>query len=174
MPKSKHRRKAGGKSVQHPGRRRCTLDASTLMSCSMPVWDATFDPHTPAFHTASKAELFQTFVSRIETKDGNRIGRTLDEAEAALRYLVEKEMVVVDGAAVSTHPRFAYLVGASGDSPARMMPMRPAKSRNGPGVGAFGGTRTPNLQVRSLSLYPVELRTPMASSPETAPTCPTV
>lgn len=147
MPKSKHRRKAGGKSMQHPGRSRLhgsppsvtaldgNLDryfdaylgpfhqqahpecefADELLDA---VSDATFDPHTPAFHTASKAELFQTFVSRIEMKDGNRISRTLEEAEAALHYLVEKEMVVVDGDAVSTHPRFGYLVGASGDSPA--------------------------------------------------------
>jgi hypothetical protein len=41
----------------------------------------------------------------------------------------------------------------------RMMPMHPPKSDSGPGIGALGGTRTPNLQVRSLLLYPVELRT---------------
>jgi hypothetical protein len=44
----------------------------------------------------------------------------------------------------------------------RMMLMHPAESHNGSGVGAFGGTRTPNLQVRSLLLYPVELRTPIS------------
>jgi hypothetical protein len=94
---------------------RRTLNASTLLSC---VSEATFDPNRPAFHTASRAKLFQTFMAPVETKDGSRITRTLDEAETALHYLVEKEMVVVDGDAVSTHPRFGHLVGASGDSPA--------------------------------------------------------
>jgi hypothetical protein len=141
MPKSKHRRKAGGKSVQHPGRGRSydspppvtaldrNLDryfdaylgpfhqqahpeceyADELLEV---VSDATFDPATPAFHTASKAELLQTFMSRIEIKDGSDISRTLEEAETALRYLVKTEMVVVDGDVVSTHPRFAHLVDA--------------------------------------------------------------
>jgi hypothetical protein len=81
------------------------------------VSDATFDPATPTFRSASKTELLQTFISRIETKDGREISRTLEEAEAALRYLTEKEMIVVDGDVVSTHPRFAYLVAVSGDSP---------------------------------------------------------
>jgi hypothetical protein len=82
------------------------------------VSDATFDPATPAFHAASKAELLQVFVSRTWTnEDGRQISRTLEEAETALRYLTEKEMIVVDGDVVSTHPRFAYLVAASGDAP---------------------------------------------------------
>jgi hypothetical protein len=157
MPKSKHRRKAGGKSVQHPGRSRShdsPLSVAELDEISSPpvtafdkilgryfdaylgpfhqqahpeceyagelldlVSDATFDPATPAFHTANKTELLQTFISRTEIKDGCEISRTLEEAETALHYLAEKEMVVVDGDAVSTHPRFGYLVSASGDSP---------------------------------------------------------
>jgi hypothetical protein len=158
MPKSKHRRKAGGKSVQHPGRSRShdhSLSVGTSDDIDLPpvtaldgilrryfdaylgpfhqqahpeceyadelldlVSDATFDPATPAFHSANKAYLLQTFTSRTGIKDGREVSWTPEEAETALRYLVEKEMVVVDGDVVSTHPRFAYLVGASGDSPA--------------------------------------------------------
>ncbi|MEA2731444.1 MAG: hypothetical protein QOF70_5919 [Acetobacteraceae bacterium] len=36
-------------------------------------------------------------------------------------------MVVVDGDDVSTHPRFGYLVGASGDSPAPQDADAPSK-----------------------------------------------
>jgi hypothetical protein len=78
---------------------------------------ATFDIHTARFHPASKAELFQTFVDPLDLPDGSQHVRTLVEAETSLRYLVKKKMMVVDGDVVSTHPRFACLVGASGESP---------------------------------------------------------
>jgi hypothetical protein len=52
-------------------------------------------------------------VEPVELSDGSQHVRTLEEAETALRYLVRKKMVVVDGELVSAHPRFAYLADAS-------------------------------------------------------------
>ena len=140
MPRSKHRRKAGGKSVQNPGRSQ-PLRPRSLTPAEVsgryfaayldpfyqqprPECDyadelldivsyATFDIHTPRFSPASRAELFQAFMDPVELSDGSQHVRTLEEAETALRYLVKKKMVVVDGDLVSAHPRFAYLADAS-------------------------------------------------------------
>jgi hypothetical protein len=72
--------------------------------------DRIFDCRTSSFRTASKGALFETFLKVIDDDDGlGRIAFTPEEAEAALNFLVEQEMVVVDGDAVSVHPRFAHL-----------------------------------------------------------------
>src|SRR5271168_4958128 len=42
---------------------------------------ATFDTHTARFHSASKAELIQTFVDPLDLPDGSQHVRTLEEAE---------------------------------------------------------------------------------------------
>jgi hypothetical protein len=145
MPRSKHRRKAGGKSARNPGRnpsgRPRSMTTTEIADRYFDVYlhafyqqahpeceyadelldlvsYATFDTHTARFHPTSKAELFQTFVDPLDLPDGSRHVRTLEEAETALHYLVKKEMVVVDGDVVSTHPRFAHLVDSSGDPPA--------------------------------------------------------
>lgn len=70
---------------------------------------ATFDIRMARFHSVSKTDLFQTFVDPVALPDGSQHVRTLEEAETALQYLAEREMVVVDGDVVSAHPRFAYL-----------------------------------------------------------------
>jgi hypothetical protein len=128
MPRSKHRRKAGGKSVQNPGRsqpqrprsltpaeisgRYFAAYVDPFYQPRHPEYDyagelldivsyATFDIHTPRFYPASNAES-------VELSDGSQHVRTSEEAETALRYLVKKKMVVVDGDLVSAHPRFAY------------------------------------------------------------------
>jgi hypothetical protein len=136
MPRSKHKRKAGGKSVRTPGRsparQRRSITVADISNRYFAVYldafyqqahpecdyadelldivsYATFDIRMGRFHSVSKADLFQTFVDPVELPDGSQHVRTLEEAEAALQYLAEREMVVVDGDVVSAHPRFAYL-----------------------------------------------------------------
>jgi hypothetical protein len=91
---------------------RRTLSASTLMSYSKSCRMPHSTPPHPHSIPPARPKLLQTFTSRVEIKGGNEISRTLEEAETALRYLVETEMVIVDGDVVSTHPRFAHLVDA--------------------------------------------------------------
>jgi hypothetical protein len=157
MPRSKHRRKAGGKSLRNPGRsqpqrpRSLTpadiadryFDAYLQAFYQQPhpeceyadelldlVSYATFDTRTASFRPASKAELIQTFVDPLDLPDGSQHVRTLEEAETALRYLVKKEMVIVDGDVVSTHPRFVRLVGAPEHDASVALSTRHAPNRN--------------------------------------------
>jgi hypothetical protein len=151
MPRSKHRRKPGGKSVRHPGR---SHSGSTLAKTADEVrWDrydrairipfhqqshpecdyademlhavteAVYDPYTPQFRPVAKDPLFATFMQPYEKDDGTRIIRTPEQAEAALRYLVKRELIVVDGDTVSFHPRFADLLDLS-----KLLPMMRAEA----------------------------------------------
>jgi hypothetical protein len=151
MPRSSHRRNAGGKSLHHPGRERSRrlLAAATLAKlkdryfedyldafnrekhpeCDYAdelltlVAEGTFDRRRCRFHPASKAELFEFFVSPLdELGDGSLHIRTPEEADTAFRYLVKTEMIVVDGDVVLVHPRFGYLEAAS--MPQHMYPVR--------------------------------------------------
>jgi len=68
------------------------------------------------FQPASKRTLLEQFVARdeVEIDDGVvQIVRTHDDAEAALNFLVEEEMIVVAGDLVSIHPRFDHLARAA-------------------------------------------------------------
>jgi hypothetical protein len=128
MPKSKHRRKAGGKAVKHPGRgkppREFPLSAQFVDGYLRPfhaawpdredenymldlVSDACFDSRKPAlFQTVRKDELISSFTSPLEGDDGSPIVSTREQAEAALAFLEEQDMVVIDGDQVSIPSRF--------------------------------------------------------------------
>lgn len=110
MPTSKHRRKAGGKSVKHPGRGKPPREwpPSPAMLAWRTFSDAycrpfhqqwpghpacelldivsagLFDADTRTLHTANKAEMFLTFLQPLEDEDGSPVIRTPEQAEAAL------------------------------------------------------------------------------------------
>jgi hypothetical protein len=133
MPRSKHRRKAGGKAIKRPGHgkppREMPLSADTIafmrfgeiyrvpFHAAWPdhqagymvdlVSDAGFDSITRTFHAVSRDKLFAEFMEPLEEEeDGSPVAFTLDEATAALAFLVEQDMVVVDGDQVLIPPRF--------------------------------------------------------------------
>jgi hypothetical protein len=136
MPRSKHRRKPGGKSVKRPGRNkpvRVTPMAARDHAYAkfravyhrpfMEQWpdqdaademldivsDAILDLDTLRFRAVDKTLVLPTFVESYEAEDGSLVTRTSEDAEAALSFLVEQSMVVVDGDMISIHPRFAGL-----------------------------------------------------------------
>jgi hypothetical protein len=145
MPRPKHRHKAGGKSVKGSGQNMRV--SSPTLTASDRAWvlfnvaykktffqewpthetaaflldivsDQIFDPDTLAYITARKDKVFSAFVEPFEDEDGNLLTQSTEDAEAALDFLVEQNMVVVDGDTISLHPRFAdVLTGppASGD-----------------------------------------------------------
>jgi hypothetical protein len=71
------------------------------------VSEAIFARDTISFRVVGKDEVFQTFLEPYENEYGIQIVRTLEQADDALRFLVEQETVTVDGEWVSIHPRFA-------------------------------------------------------------------
>lgn len=129
MPRSKHRRKPGGKSVRHPGRNKprwppprsaATIRweqyydeiAAPFYRQSHPecdyagelldlITDAVYNAETPQFRPADKDLLFAEFVEPHEREDGTELVRTLEEAETALRYLVKLDLVVDEDGMVS-------------------------------------------------------------------------
>jgi hypothetical protein len=135
MPTSKHRRKAGGKSIKHPGRGK--LPRERPPSPDMVVWGrfssaynrpfhrqwpdnpggvgemvdivsaAVLDMRAVAFRAVDKSETFTEFLEPLEDEDGTSVTRTPEQAEAALAFLVEQAMVVVVGELISIHPRFS-------------------------------------------------------------------
>jgi hypothetical protein len=83
------------------------------------VSDQIFDLDTLAFIAARKDKVFSIFVEPFEDEDGPLLMQSTEEAEAALDFLVEQNMVVVDGDTISIHPRFADVLTsppASGDA----------------------------------------------------------
>ena len=66
-----------------------------------------FDPDTRTFHTANKTEIFTEFLELFEKEDGTFVTRTPAQAEAALAFLVEQDMVVVEDERIAIHPHFA-------------------------------------------------------------------
>ena len=145
MPRSKHRRKAGGKAIKRPGHgkpvREMPLPADTIafvrfgeiyrvpFHAAWPdhqagymadlVSDAGFDSATRTFHDVPKDKLFAEFMEPLEEEDGSDAAFTLDEATAALAFLVEQDMVVVDGDQVLIPPRFvdAFYHSPASDGP---------------------------------------------------------
>ena len=136
MPRSKHRHKAGGKSVARPGQRRSIR--MPPVSASEAAWkkfrdaylrpfhkrwpdadhdpgymldiiaDDIFDADTAAFRPASKKSVFDRFLEPLEDFDGSPDPSPLspDQAEPALTFLIQEEMIVVDGDVIAVHPRF--------------------------------------------------------------------
>src|SRR4051794_3153811 len=123
MPRSKHRRKPGGKSVRRPGRgkpeRVSPMTANDRVFARIGevfsgpfhrqwrdgargagfmldlVSDAIFDVHTPAIGTAGKAAIFAAYLGPFEDDEENADDLTPEGAEAAISFLVEQRMVEV-------------------------------------------------------------------------------
>ena len=102
MPQSKHRRKAGGKSVKHPGRGKASRELPP--SPAMLAWRTfsnaycrpfhrqwpghpagelldivsagLFDADMRIFHTVNKVEIFTAFLQPFEEEDGTSVTRT--------------------------------------------------------------------------------------------------
>jgi hypothetical protein len=135
MPRPKHRRKPGGKSVKHPGRGKpgwelpMTASEAALQKFTDTfcrpfhqqwrerdervsymldlVAEAIFDPDAPTFRTFNKNVVLPTFLAPFEEEDGSSVTWTPEDADAALSVLAQQEMVVIDGDLISIHPRFA-------------------------------------------------------------------
>ena len=136
MPVSKHRRKPGGRSVRHPGRGKGG-SAGTLPR-EMQAWRRFRDGYTTPFFAAteghtvahdvldiiadhawqysaplkvvSKAEVLRTMAQPIEDLHP---GRTTEETERALAFLVAQGMVEVEGDQITIPARFQR-VGEAG------------------------------------------------------------
>jgi hypothetical protein len=137
MPKSKHRRKAGGKSIAHPGRGRPFKsfespetrafeqftegytrpflqrfpneeDASYLLDL---ISDAafTFYNGTTAFRPVTKADMVREFMEPIRGEPAN----TPEKAETALTFLVQQGMVEVADDQIIVPTRFIPVQAAS-------------------------------------------------------------
>jgi hypothetical protein len=151
MPKSKHRRKPGDKSVRRPGsnkparvspvaaRDRAYVrflnvyrqpfredwpDQDAASEMLDIVSDAVFNLDTLSFHAVNKDVAFQVFVQPCDAEDGSFLTRTSENAEAALGFLLEQQMVVVNGDMISIHPMFADMFASSDakEGPALMAP----------------------------------------------------
>jgi hypothetical protein len=132
MPRSKHRHKAGGKSVARPGQHRAVRELPVTAAevawrkfrdaylrpfhKRWPAHDAgfmldiisndIFDPDEASFRPASKKAVFNSFLEPGENEEGSVDALSPDQADAALDFLIQEEMIVVDGEVISVHPRF--------------------------------------------------------------------
>jgi hypothetical protein len=142
MPKSKHRHKGSGKALRHPGKGR-SLPGNPMMlddgygrskqifqdefyelfRSSMPVdtdllidilFENVFDWRTRTPSTASRDETFAEFTNDEYRDEGEDL-RTIEMAEIALGFIVEHEMVCVDGDEITLHPRFIPLLTEHGE-----------------------------------------------------------
>ena len=132
MPRSKHRHKAGGKSVARPGQRQ-TVRVRPV-SAAEAAWDKfgdayygpfhkrwpnheagylldiisddVFNAGTASFRSASKKAVFDRFLEPLSDFDGSVEILSPAQADAALAFLIQEEMIVIDGDAISVHPRF--------------------------------------------------------------------
>jgi hypothetical protein len=138
QPGQKHRRTPSGRSVRHPGRNKpwrpppksaaeirwdryreaiaAPFHRQSHPECDYAgelldlIADAVYDTNTPQLRPANKDRLFAEFIEPFEAEDGTPVVRTLEQAETALRYLAKRDLVIVDGNTVSSHPRFADLL----------------------------------------------------------------
>jgi hypothetical protein len=129
MPVSKHRRKPGGKSVRHPGRGK--VPTIPPLPPDLQAWrkfhDGYIAPFLPALEgntvahevadmiadrawqdnaplqAVSKAEVLRELAQPI---DELCPGRTAEEVERALAFLVEQGMVEVAGDRITSPARF--------------------------------------------------------------------
>ena len=129
MPVSKHRRKRGGKSVRHPGRGkvptipplppdlqawqkfhdgyiapfRAVLEGNTVAhEVADLIADRAWQYNAP-LQAVSKAEVLQEMA---QPTDDLCPGRTVEEVERALAFLVEQGMVEVEGDQIIVADRF--------------------------------------------------------------------
>jgi hypothetical protein len=129
MPVSKHRRKRGGKSVRHPGRGK--VPTIPPLPPDLQAWRKFHDGYIGPFRAAlegnmvahevvdmiaerawqdnaplkavSKAEVLRETAQPI---DDLYPGRTAEETERALAFLVEQGMVEVAGDQITVPARF--------------------------------------------------------------------
>ena len=73
------------------------------------VSDAIVDLDMLRFRAVDKGAVLPMFAEPYEAENGSLITRTSEDADAALSFLVEQSMVVVDSDMISIHPRFAGL-----------------------------------------------------------------
>jgi hypothetical protein len=104
MPRSKHRRKPGGKAVHHPGRGKTR---ELPLSPEDVVWRRFVDSYTRPFHEkhgdratdggrlqpVSKAAVFREFMAPLDLEEEI----AARDPEVALAFLVERGMVEVAG-----------------------------------------------------------------------------
>ena len=131
MPVSKHRRKRGGKSVRHPGRSLHKAPAIPPLPPDLQAWrkfhvgyiapfraalegymvaheivdliaDRAWQYHAP-LQAVSKAEVLRELAQPI---DELCPGRTAEEVERALAFLVGQGMVEVEGDQIIVPARF--------------------------------------------------------------------
>jgi len=67
-----------------------------------------FNPRAGVFQTVSKAKLFAEFLEPL-----HEVFKTVEDAEAALRFLILERMVEVGGDVITVHPRFPDMFTAS-------------------------------------------------------------
>jgi hypothetical protein len=142
MPKSKHRRKTGGKSIKHPGRVRQLRERAERSAESQfneryrYALHRQFPNETAAgfmvdllsdtvqfigaaaeFWPVAKAELFRQFMEPVDAPDTDDEIEpyTFETAETALAFLVEHGMAEVSGDEVSIPDRFLKNIVDSGD-----------------------------------------------------------
>jgi hypothetical protein len=129
MPVSKHRHKSGGKSVRHPGRRRVLKEDPPWPEYQ--AWQKYHAGYAAPFHRTmgydheagyaldliadsawrypgplqpvSKAALFQKLSEPLDEEDR---GKTAEESERALAYLVEHGMVEMAGDQITVPAQF--------------------------------------------------------------------
>jgi hypothetical protein len=136
MPVSKHRHKPGGKAIKHPGRGKQPKppppspeeeaelafdDAYTIpfhKKFPEPPHHAgylldlisaaafAFSGGAPVLSSVSKATMFEQFAEPVGDPDVDDGPPTLADADAALAFLVEQEMVKVDGDQITVPARF--------------------------------------------------------------------
>jgi hypothetical protein len=132
MPVSKHRRKPGGKSMRHPGKRKTPAIPPWLPETqawrrfrngyTVPFFAATegHEGHTEAhdvlgiiaehawqynapLKAVSKAEILREMAEPIEDLYP---GQTTEQTERALAFLVEQGMVEIEGDEITVPARF--------------------------------------------------------------------
>ena len=133
MPRSKHRRNAGGKAVKRPGHgkalRTLPLSADEIAYkrfkkiYHVPLYDTLhhhesahfmfdfvsavcFNAFTRMFHAIPREELFASFMKPLKDEYGNASVFTHEEAVAALAFLAEQGMVTIEGDQVMIPSRF--------------------------------------------------------------------
>ena len=131
MPVSKHRHKPGGKSVRHPGRSRSKVPTRPPLPPNMQAWQRFRDKYTAPFFAATEGQedahyaldiiaahawrynappraVSKTKVIRemAEPIEDDHPGRTAEEAERALAFLVEHGMVEMEGDQITVPARF--------------------------------------------------------------------
>ena len=102
-------------SVYHHAFRERWPDQDAAAQMLDVVSDAILDLDTLKFRAVGKAAVLPMFMEPYEADDDSIVTRTSEDADTALTFLVEQNMVLVDGDMISIHPRFADMFAGSSD-----------------------------------------------------------